>query len=187
MDVFIDVSEANTSCKKVFVSYDGMMQAVMSAGSIYYLVISGFQAAAGQYQMDVRALDSSSVAGLQLRGSYVEAPAAAVAAASANASLTGPQSTCWHWRVAEDRNTLLYGDTIISIRVQSGWRRHRQNSHVGAIHDPWMQAPVLWSLIQSSRWSRCCFQFSYCNGMQSIVTCVAGRSWSLDPYKLQNV
>lgn len=120
----------------VVVSHDGMMQALMSAGSIYYLVISGFQAAAGQYQLDVRALDSSSVAGLQLRGSYAEAPAAAAAAAIANASLTGPQSSCRHWRVAEDKNPLLSDDTIISIRVQSEWRRHCQNSHVGASHDP---------------------------------------------------
>lgn len=136
MIVLIDVNEANKIRKKVFVSYGGMMQAVMSAGSIYYLVISGFQAAAGQYQLDVRALDSSSVAGLQLRGSYAEAPAAAAAAANANASLTGSQPTCRYWRVAEDRNPLLSGDTIISIRVQSKWRRHCHNSHVGASHDP---------------------------------------------------
>ena len=123
----------------------------MSAGSIYYLVISGFQAAAGQYQLDVRALDSYSVAGLQLRGSYAEAPAAAAAAAIANASLTGSQPTCRYWRVAEDRNPLLSSDRIISIRVQSKWRRHCQNSHVGAVHDPCMQAPctVILSLIQS--------------------------------------
>ena len=61
----------------------------MLAGSIYYLVVSGFQAAAGQYQLDVRALDGSSVAGLQLRGSFAEAPSASAAAAVANASQTG--------------------------------------------------------------------------------------------------
>lgn len=62
----------------------------MSAGTIYYIVISGYQAAAGQYQLDVQSLDGSPVAGSQLRGSFAVAPPAATAAAAANASHSGP-------------------------------------------------------------------------------------------------
>ncbi|KAK9901231.1 hypothetical protein WJX75_001560 [Coccomyxa subellipsoidea] len=86
-DDWSDLTEV--ACNDDYCQDRSYLEAVMSAGSIYYLVISGFQAAAGQYQLDVRALDSYSVAGLQLRGSYAEAPAAAAAAAIANASLTG--------------------------------------------------------------------------------------------------
>lgn len=69
-----------------------MVQAVLPAGNIYYIVISGYQAAAGQYYLDINTLDGSSVAGMHLRGSYTQAPSAAPRAAAANSSQTGPES-----------------------------------------------------------------------------------------------
>jgi hypothetical protein len=61
----------------------------MAAGSIYYIVISGYQAAAGQYQLSIAALDGSTVAGQLLRGRYAVAAPAAGSAPATDTAQTG--------------------------------------------------------------------------------------------------
>ncbi|BDA45373.1 probable extracellular serine proteinase at N-terminal half [Coccomyxa sp. Obi] len=80
---------AEMACNDDYCGNRSYLQAVLSAGSIYYIVISGYQAAAGQYQLDMQTLDGSSVAGMQLRGSYAEAHSIASVTAAANTSQTG--------------------------------------------------------------------------------------------------
>ncbi|CAL8471030.1 g10572 [Coccomyxa elongata] len=77
------------ACNDDYCDNGSYLQAVLSAGSIYYIVISGYQAAAGQYYLEINTPDGSSVAGMGLRGSYAQAPPIAPRAAAANSSQTG--------------------------------------------------------------------------------------------------
>ena len=66
------------------------MQAHLQVGATYYIVVSGYQADAGAYQINVTTANESVVPSLPVKGRYAVAQASSITASSVtNSSVTG--------------------------------------------------------------------------------------------------
>ena len=66
------------------------MQAHLQAGATYYIVVSGYQADAGAYQINITTADGSLVPSLPIKGRYAVAQASSIAPSDiTNSTVTG--------------------------------------------------------------------------------------------------
>ena len=76
--------------------YVACLQAALSANVLYYFVVDGFNGAAGTWAIDIEAMDSSTVAGQLISGTY----ALAEYSASGNSTNSEPACACCMPRAA---------------------------------------------------------------------------------------
>ena len=66
------------------------MQAHLQVGATYYIVVSGYQADAGAYQINITTADGSLVPSLPVKGRYAVAQASSITASGViNSTVTG--------------------------------------------------------------------------------------------------
>ncbi len=61
----------------------------MVRGATYYIVVSGFGSASGAFQLNITAVDGSTVSSLPVKGSHAVAQAGSIASAPVNGSASG--------------------------------------------------------------------------------------------------
>lgn len=76
---------------------DTSMQALLQAGATYYIVVSGYQADAGAYQINITTADGSLVPSLPVKGRYAVAQASSIPTSGViNGTVIGiRQHTCF--------------------------------------------------------------------------------------------
>ena len=61
----------------------------MVSGATYYIVVTGFGSASGAFQLNLTAIDGSTISSLPVRGNYAAAQAGSFAPALANGNASG--------------------------------------------------------------------------------------------------
>lgn len=84
------------------------VQAHLQVGAIYYIVVSGYQADAGAYQINITAANGSFVPSLPMKGRYAVAQASSIAASGVtNSTVTGEVKA--QMREEHDCHRMLFG------------------------------------------------------------------------------
>ena len=69
------------------------MQALLTGGTTYLIVVSGYGSEAGPYQINVTATNGQAVSGLPIKGRYALAQSSCFASVSSNSTASGERRT----------------------------------------------------------------------------------------------
>ena len=70
-----------------------VVQALLTGGTTYFIVVSGYGSDAGPYQINVTATNGQVVSGLPIKGRYALAQSSCITSASSNGTASGERRT----------------------------------------------------------------------------------------------
>ena len=119
------------------------MQALLQAGATYFIVVSGYQADAGAYQINITTAGGGLVSSLPVKGRYALAQASSIAASGViNSTVTGKRQ--------HTRFSAMCTD-FLSVMGSRGFCNPADWQHIGQSHHVIAERPRLTRILFAIR------------------------------------